>query len=132
MLQGHCLGHFLEDHRDMNTSKIRAFCARLVGMLYCELPFGTSRDQIEDALTQLGAVKYGESGTAAFEVNYEHFRIGSRKLRICTEDEMIVSLWGSRGLVDEVFALITESPKRGGSENDAIPVGQDHDRGVSR
>jgi hypothetical protein len=96
-------------HRAMSISKIRSVCARLIGMRYRELPFGTRREEIEAALSELDARKCGESGTPAFEVNNEYFRIGRRKLRVCTEDEMFVSLWGSRALVDQVYARVMES-----------------------
>jgi hypothetical protein len=93
----------------MSMSKIRSICARLVGLKYRELPFGTRREDIEAALAELDAHKCGESGTPAFEVNNEYFRIGRRKLRVCTEDDMFVSLWGARQLVDRVHARVTES-----------------------
>jgi|SRR5688572_6627341 len=92
----------------MSKSKVRSFCARLIGMRYRELPFGTRRD-IEVALSELEARKCGESGSPAFEVNDEYFRIGRRKLRVCTEDEMFVSLWGSSSVVDQVYTRVMES-----------------------
>jgi hypothetical protein len=94
----------------MNLSRIRSICARLVGKSYRELPDYESglRLAIEDTLADLGAEKCGESGSPAYEVNNEYFRIGSRKLRICTEDEMFVSLWGPKRLVDEVHSRILE------------------------
>ena len=103
----------------MSISKIRSFFARLVGMRYRELPgFGADlRQAIEDALAEFGAQKFGESGSPAYEVNNEYFRIGGRKLRICTEDEMFVSLWGAKSLVDQVYSRIVEklSDRRGAS-----------------
>jgi len=90
----------------MNISKIRSVCARLVGLRYRELPFGTCREDIEAALSELDAQKCCESGTPAYEANNEYFRIGRRKLRVCSEDEMFVSLWGTRELVDRVHTKI--------------------------
>jgi len=93
----------------MKMAKFRTLFMSLFGMRYRELPFGTRREEIEAALSELDAEKCGESGTPAFEVNNEYFRIGRRKLRVCTEDEMFVSLWGSRALVDQVYARVMES-----------------------
>ena len=78
----------------------------LLGMRYRELPFGTRREQIEAALSAVQAEKRSESGSPAFEVNNEYFRIRRRRVRVCTEDEMFVSLWGSRTLVDSLHASI--------------------------
>lgn len=77
-------------------------------MKYAELPDGISREDIEAVLAELHAKKRGESGAPAFEVNNEYFRIDGRKLRVCTEDELFVSLWGPKRLVDEVYARIVE------------------------
>ena len=91
-------------------SRLRSFFASLVGLRYRELPFGTRRDQIEAALSDLQAQKCGESGTPAFEVNNEYFRIGRRHVRVSTEDEMFVSLWGSKRLVDSLYeSIVTRS-----------------------
>jgi len=77
-------------------------------MRYRELPFGTRREEIEAALSELGAEKCGV--TYGYHVAvHEHFRVGRRKLRVCTEDEYFVSLWGSRALVDEVYARLMVS-----------------------
>lgn len=89
-----------------SISRIRFVCARLIGMRYRELPFGTRRRDIETALLELHAEKRGESGTPCYEINNEYFRIGRRTLRVCTEDEMFVSLWGAKDLVDRVFARV--------------------------
>ena len=91
-------------------SRIRTFCARLIGSSYRELPgFGCDlRQAIEDTLLDFDAEKCGESGSPAYEVNNEYFRIAGRKLRICTEDEMDVSLWGPKILVDQVHSKIVE------------------------
>ena len=86
------------------------------GMRYRELPFGVRREEIEAALSDLDAQKCSESGTPAFEVNNEVFRIGRRKLRLCTEDEMLVSLWGSKALVDDVYTRITSRLERRGHD----------------
>lgn len=67
-------------------------------------------------LADFDAQKIGESGSPAYEVNNEYFRIGRRKLRICTEDEMFVSLWGSKSLVDPVYLRIVEKLRVKGSE----------------
>ena len=98
----------------MNISKVRSLLASFVGMRYRELPgFGSDlRTAIEDTLSELGAVKYNESGTPAFEMNNEYFRIGTRKLRICTEDEMDVSVWGSKSLVDDFCAKVEKKLER--------------------
>ena len=100
----------------MSISKVRSVLASLVGMRYRELPGfgGDLRQAIEDTLADFGAEKCGESGTPAREVNNEYFRIGRRKVRVCTEDEMFVSLWGSRTLVDQVYAKIVEKLKARG------------------
>lgn len=100
----------------MTISKIRSVCALLVGKRYKELPGfgGDLRDAIEDTLTDFGATKFAESGSPAFEVNNEYFRIGNRRLRICTEDEMFVSLWGSKVVVDPVYFKIVEKLKARG------------------
>lgn len=95
----------------MNKSKIRTICARLVGMNYRELPLDTRREDIEMALSGLDAEKCSESGSPAGEVTNEYFRVGRRKLRVCTEDEMVVSLWGAKALVDQVYARVVESWK---------------------
>jgi hypothetical protein len=90
--------------------RIRSVSAALVGTRYRELAgFGPElRQAIEDTLAELPAEKCGESGTPAFEINNEYFRIGRRKIRVCTEDEMDVSLWGSKKLVDQVYTKIVE------------------------
>lgn len=96
--------------------RIRSVAAALVGKRYRDLPgFGPDlREAIEDTLAELQAEKCGESGTAAFEVNNEYFRIGRRKIRVCTEDVRDVSLWGSKNLVDQVYAKIVEKLKARG------------------
>jgi hypothetical protein len=100
----------------MTISKIRSVCAFLIGMSYRELPGdgGHLRQAIDDTLIDLGAKMYRESGSPAGEVENKYFRIGKRKLRICTEDEMLVSLWGSKVLVDEVHSKIVEKLKARG------------------
>ena len=65
-------------------------------------------------MIDFGAEKCGESGSPAYEGNNEYFRICGRKLRVCTEDERFVSLWGSKPLVDEVYAKIVEKLKTRG------------------
>ncbi len=96
--------------------KLRALFMRCVGLQYRELPFGTRREVIEAALSGLHAQKCGESGTPAYEVNSEYFRIGAGKVRVCTEDEMSVSLWGRRALVDSLYdSIVSRSEaQRGG------------------
>lgn len=96
--------------------RIRSVAAALVGMRYRDLPgFGPDlRQAIEDTFAELHAEKCGESGTPAFEVNNEYFRIGRRKIRVCTEDERDVSLWGSKNLVDQVYTKIVERLKARG------------------
>ena len=92
-----------------SISKFRSLFMSLLGMRYRELPFGTRREDIEAALSAMQAEKRSESGSPAFEVNNEYFRIGRRRVRVCTEDEMFVSLWGPRVLVDSLYASITSS-----------------------
>jgi hypothetical protein len=89
-------------------SRFRSWIMTLVGRGYRELPFGTRRDDIEAALSELQAKKCAESGTPAYELNNEYFRIGRRRIKICTEDELFVSLWGSKELVDDLYRKITE------------------------
>jgi len=94
----------------MSLRKLRSLWAGLVGMRYQELPTPgcDARAALDAALAECGAVKCGESGTPAYEVNNEYFRIGGRKLRVCTEDELFVSLWGSRALVEQVYSRTIE------------------------
>ena len=95
------------------TDKIRTVTASLFGMRYRPLPgFGIDlRTAVEDTLAEFNAVKCGESGSPAYEVNNEYFRIGRRRIRLCTEDEREVSLWGPKRLVDQVYAAIVEKLK---------------------
>jgi hypothetical protein len=94
----------------MSTAKIREICASLFGVYRRELPgFGRElRQAIEETLAEFGAVKYGEAGTPAYETNNEYFRIGGRKLKVSTDHEMFVSLWGSKAVVEPVYAKIME------------------------
>jgi hypothetical protein len=92
-------------------SKFRFLFFSLFGVRYRELPFGTRRKEIVTALSDLSAEKCGGSGTPAFEVNNEYFRIGRQKVRICTEDGMFVSLWGPKRLVDDLYEKIIENVK---------------------
>ena len=85
----------------------------LIGRRYRELPFGTRREHIEAALSALRAEKYAESGTPAYELNNEYFRIGRRKVKVCTEDELFVSLWGSKTVVDTLYRKIVERAEAG-------------------
>lgn len=97
-------------------SKFRSLFMTCIGLRYRELPIGTRREEIEAALADLHALKCGESGTPAYEVNNEYFHIGRRKVRVCTEDERFVSLWGRRALVDSLYASIvsrSEARQRG-------------------
>ena len=92
----------------MALSKIRSIAASLIGQRYRELPEFEPRLRaaIAGVLSEIGAKKYRESGTPAYEINNEYFQVGRRKFRICVEDEMFVSLWGPRPLVDDVYARI--------------------------
>jgi len=102
-------------------SRLRSFLASLVGLRYRELPCGTRRDEIEAALSDLRGKKCGESGTPAFEANNEYFRIGRRRVRVCTEDDMFVSLWGPKLLVDSLYeTIVTRSEARLSSGHDSI------------
>src|SRR5882672_7458302 len=96
----------------MNLTKFRSLFMSCFGMRYRELPFDVRREEIEAALSELNAQKCSESGSPAYEVNNEVFRIGRRKLRLCTEDEMLVSLWGSKALVDNVHQRILGKVER--------------------
>ena len=89
----------------MNLTRIRSVCARLIGMKYREMPGmgGHARAAVRDMLAELGAEFRGESGSPCCEVNNEYFRVGGRKLRVCTEDELFVSLWGSKAIVETVY-----------------------------
>jgi hypothetical protein len=89
-----------------NVSRLQRLLLSCIGLRYRELPFGTRREEIESALSELHAEKYAESGTPAYEVNNEYFRMGRLKVRVCTEDEMLVSLWGSKTLVDFLYRSI--------------------------
>jgi hypothetical protein len=53
--------------RAMNITKIRSFCARLVGMRYREMPGagGDAKSAIMDMLAGMGAEFCGESGSPA-------------------------------------------------------------------
>jgi hypothetical protein len=84
----------------------RSFLASLLGLAYQELPAGIVREDIDAVLDEFNAQPCGESGTPAYEVNNEYFRIGRRKVRLCTEDEMFVSVWGPKDLVREFYAKI--------------------------
>jgi hypothetical protein len=100
----------------MSITKIRCFCARLVGKRYRELPGsgGDAKDAVVDALTDLGAEYCGESGSPGYEVNNEFFRVGGRKIRVCTEDDLFVSIWGSKALVETVYGKAVEKLKARG------------------
>jgi hypothetical protein len=100
----------------MSTTKIRSFCARLIGMRYREMPGagGDAKDAIVETLTDMGAEFCGESGSPGYEVNNEYFRVGGRKLRVCTEDDLFVSLWGSKALVETVYAKAVEKMRARG------------------
>lgn len=93
-------------HSAMNMTKIRSLCARFVGMRYREVPGagGDARDAVVDALAELSAEFCGESGTPCYEVNNECFRVGRKRIRVCTEDDLFVSLWGSKALVETVYS----------------------------
>jgi hypothetical protein len=93
------------------VKRVRTFLTLLVGLRYVELPFGIRREDIDAALLELQAQKSGESGTPGFEVNNEYFRIGRRKVRVCTEDEMLVSLWGSKPVVNALYERILSRSK---------------------
>jgi hypothetical protein len=101
----------------MSLTRIRALCARLVGKKYQELPSfdPNARAALDAALAECGAERCGESGTPAYEVNNEYFRIGGRKLRVCTEDELFASLWGSRAVVEQVYSRTVEKLRVRGS-----------------
>jgi hypothetical protein len=69
---------------------------------------GDAKDAVVQTLADLGAEFCGESGTPCYELNNEYFRVGRRKIRVCTEDEMFVSLWGSKALVETVYSKAVE------------------------
>lgn len=104
----------------MSLTNLRSFCAGLVRMKYQELPAvdGDARAALDAALAECGAVKCGQSGTPAYEVNNEYFRIDGRKLRVCTEDDLFVSLWGSKAAVERVYSrMLAQLRTRGGGES---------------
>ncbi len=90
----------------MGIAEIRSFCARLIGLRYRQLPGfgGDARDAAVDTLIDLGATFCGESGSPAYELNSECFRIGRRKIHVCTEDHWLAYLWGSKALVEAVYS----------------------------
>jgi hypothetical protein len=92
----------------MTLARLRSLFMSLVGMRYRELPFSIRRHDVDAVLIALRAEKIAQSGTPAFEVSNDYFRIGRRKLRLCTEDQMFVSLWGPKTLVDQVYARVIE------------------------
>jgi len=99
------------DDRDYHfgpISRFRFVFARLIGKRYRELPFGTLRKDIERALFELHGEKRGETGSPCNEVVNEYFWIGRRTIRVCTEDEMFVSLWGEKDPVDQVYTIVVE------------------------
>ena len=89
-----------------SVSRLRGLLMNCFGLRCRELPIGTWREEIEEALAEVHAQKYDESGSPAYEVNNEYFRLGQLKVRVCTEDEMFVSLWGSRVVVDFLYRSI--------------------------
>ena len=91
--------------------RLRTFLAAIVGLRYVELPFGVRREEINAALSELRAQSCGESGPPGFEVNNEYFRIGRRKVRVCTEDEMFVSLWGTKAVVNPLYERTLSNPR---------------------
>jgi hypothetical protein len=96
--------------KSLNFSKIMSRLATLVGRHCRELPgFGPQlRRAIDQTLDELGAEKCGKSGTPVFFIDHEYFRIGGRKLQVCTEDDMFVSLCGSKAVVEQVYSRILE------------------------
>lgn len=100
----------------MNTTRIRSFCARLIGMRYQEMPgLGfDAKETLIDTLAELGAEFCGESGTPCYEVNNEYFRVNGRKIRVCTEDDLFISLWGSKALVETVYSKAVEKMRAKG------------------
>jgi uncharacterized protein (TIGR03067 family) len=98
----------------MNVYRIRSAFARIVGLHYRELlGWGADlRQALEETLDELHARKYKECGTPAYELNNEYFRIGRQKLKVSTEDEMDVSLWGPKSLVEEVYNRVVLAVKR--------------------
>jgi hypothetical protein len=93
----------------MTLTRFRSWFMSLFGLRYRELPPGIRREDIESVLSELHAEKCGEFGTPAGEITNEYFRIGRRKVRLCIEDELFFSLWGSKTVVDRVYTRVTES-----------------------
>lgn len=107
------LSHEKFERRKRFIAKMRLILASLVGRTYQELPGDLVfepglRKAIKESLLEINAEKYFESGTPAFEVNNEYFRIGRFKLRILTEDEMFVSIWGPKALVTDFYNRIKQ------------------------
>ena len=65
---------------------------------------GEVRDAITDTLSDLGAEFCGESGSPCYEMNNEYFRVAGRRIRVCTEDELFISLWGPKSVVETVYS----------------------------
>jgi len=78
----------------------------MLGLRYRELPgWGSDlRHALDETLAEMNAEKYKECGTPCYELNNEYYRIGNRKLKVSTEDEMDVSLWGPKVVVEQVYA----------------------------
>jgi hypothetical protein len=94
----------------MNISRTRSFCARIVGLRYREMPGmgGDAKEAVLDALADLEADFRGESGSPCYEVNNEYFHVGGWRIRVCTEDELFISLWGPESLVETVYSRAVE------------------------
>ena len=85
-------------------------------MTYKEMPgcAGDAKAAVIDTLVELGAEFRGESGSPCYEVNNEYFRIDGRKIRVCTEDDLFISLWGSKALVETVYSKAIEKMRARG------------------
>ena len=90
----------------MSLARLRSAVAAIVGWRYRELPGmgGGVRQALEETLFELNASNYKECGTPCYELNNEYFRIGKRTLKVSTEDEMFVGIWGAKDLVEEVYS----------------------------
>ena len=71
------------------------------------------REALEETLCGLEAHKYKECGTPCYELNNEYYRIGKRTLKVSTEDEMFVAIWGPKDLVERVYGEVVRRSSRG-------------------
>ena len=90
---------------NMSYARLRSAFASIIGWRYRELPGmgGAVRQALDETLSDLQARKYKECGTPCYELNNEYYRIGKRTLKVSTEDEMEIGIWGSKELLEQVY-----------------------------